>query len=455
MKKVILSFGRISKHAPKITSRHLGLRNFQNVAYKTDGKDDDDDDDVAVKELRKLGQKHQKSVDELKADYQKAQKALEDSQSEIETLKKESKSADEEIQKAKAEAKAAADKVEALEKKLSTEFAEGRKGVKSFEQSFEETLGKKEHVDAIKSRQPNYPVELSVKAVGDMGSAANLTGAYFVAPDVKPGIIIRPYDQLHMRDLLPIGRTTSNLIRHVRDNGGEGGPGMVAEMGTKPQMDRDLSIEDAPVRKVATHIRVPEEMIEDIPYLVSFISNIGVEEVMAVEDAQIIYGDGTGQNLSGLFTNATAFAPGATAIVASPNRFDVVRAARMQMRKLKRVPSFCLVSPLDYYLMTSVKDSTGNYILQGGGNGLVPTLDGVPIVEMNQMVDNDFLLGDRRSAEINFRQNVVLRFFDQDRDNAIKNAITIVIEERLALPIYYTNGLIKGTFTAGITDLTS
>jgi hypothetical protein len=49
----------------------------------------------------------------------------------------------------------------------------------------------------------------------------------------------------------------------------------------------------------------------------------------------------------------------------------------------------------------------------------------------------------------------VIRFFDQDRDNAIKNMVTIVIEERLALPIYYTDGLVKGTFSAAITDLTS
>lgn len=325
-------------------------------------------------------------------------------------------------------------------------------GLKSYEAQLEETLEKS--VEELKNGK-KFEVKMQRKAVGDMGSTASLTGSYFVQPDSRPGVILKPYEEIHMRNILPIGRTSSNVIRYVRDNGGEGGPAMVAEAGSKPKMDRDLSVEDAMVRKVATHLRVPEEMINDIPYLVSFLSNIGTEEVLKVEDAQILYGDGTGQNLSGLFTNATAFAPGATAIVGSPNRFDVLRAGRMQMKKLLRKPSFALVSPLDYFLMTSAKDTTGNYILQGGGNGLVPNLDGVPIIEHTAVADGDFLLGDRNAAEIDFRENIGIKFFEQDQDNAIKNMVTIVIEERLALPIYYVNGFLKGTFSAAITDLTS
>lgn len=404
---------------------------------------------LTTEQIQAVKSAHEKALSDIEEKHKKAIEAL-------------TKANDEDIQKIKS-------LVSQLEKDLTeqkqkaVEFANGVANSKTFTSEFEQVLLKEENIKAIKEKQPNFPVELNtkafgVKAVGDMASATNLTGSYLATPDVRGGIIMRPYEQLHMRDLLPIGRTTSGIIRHVRDNGGEGGPGMVAEMGTKPQMDRDLSIEDAPVRKIATHMRVPEEMVEDIPYLTTFLSNIGIEEVMAVEDQQIIYGDGTGQNLSGLFTLGTTFAPGAAAkfpVGVVPNRFDVLRAARMQMRKAKRVPSFALVSPLDYYVMTSTKDTTGNYVLLGGGNGLVPTLDGVPIVEMNQMTDGDFLLGDRRAAEINFRQNVVVRFYDQDRDNAIKNAITIVIEERVALPVYYTNGFVKGTFGAGITALTT
>lgn len=329
---------------------------------------------------------------------------------------------------------------------------------KSFEVEIEEKLnGKKsDWLNDQGTRKSNFNTEfiLDRKAVGDMSSSGNITGSYFVAPDVRPGVVLKPYNSVHMRDIMVQGRTSSNVIRHVRDLGGEGGPAMVAEGGTKPQLDRDLSIVDAPVRKLATHLRVPEEMVEDIPYLTSFLTNMGTEEVMAVEDTQILYGDGTGQNLSGLFTNATAWAATAAMKIPDPNRYDVLRAAKRQMKVLKRNPTYALVSPTDYYLLTSKKDTTNNYILLGGGNGILPNIDGVPIYEMNQIADGDFLLMDRNCAEIDFRENVRVRLYDQDRDNPIKNLVTIVIEERLALPIYYVDGLIKGVFSTAITALT-
>jgi HK97 family phage major capsid protein len=211
------------------------------------------------------------------------------------------------------------------------------------------------------------------------------------------------------------------------------------------------------VRKIATYLRVPEEMIEDIPFLTSFITNIGTEEVLAVEDTQILYGDGTGQNLTGIATSGsfTAFAAGSS-VVTSPNKFDVLGASSKQMRVAKRNPSFHLINPADYYDIVSTKDSTNNYILRGGGNGIMPVdSGGVQIVQMNQVAAGDFITVDSRAAQIFFRSNINVRFYEQDQDNAIKNLVTIVIEERLALAIYFTTGIIKGTFAAAITDLTS
>lgn len=327
--------------------------------------------------------------------------------------------------------------------------------LKGYEADIEEGLEKSKN---MLGKGAKFSIEIpNRKVVGNFSSSGSLTGTYFVAPDVRPGIIIKPYEAIHLRDLLPVGRTGSNIIRYIRDNGGQGGPAMVAEAGTKPQMDRALQVYDAPVRKVATYMRVPEEMIEDIPYLTSFLTNIGTQEVMLQEDTQILYGDGTGQNLTGLMTagSFTAFAAGTSVIGASSNQFDVLRAARKQMRKLFRTPSWALVSPDDYFAMTSLKDTTNNYILQGGGNGLVPNLDGVPIIETTSIAAGDFLLGDRNAAEIVSRSGIAIRFYEQDQDNAIKNMVTIVIEERLALPIYYATGFIKGTFATAITDLTS
>lgn len=398
--------------------------------------------EAMLKAISDLGAQQKQQVEGVKTDLTKS----------IDTVK-------ELAEKAEAEAKKSAERLDNIEKKAATSFGGGNGGFKSLYDVVEEniTANKDKLPLEVKGKFSFDVTQKAIKTVGNMGSAANLTGTYFVPPTMVPGMVNQAYNSTHLRDLIPTGTTTSNLIRHMRDMGGEGGPAMVAEAGAKPQMDRDLAIVDAPVRKLATHLRVPEEMIEDIPFLTSFLTQIGTEEMLAVEDAQILYGDGTGQNLTGIGTSGsfTAFAAGSSVIGASANQFDVLRAADKQMRTLKRTPNVILVSPTDYFDMISKKDTTNNYILSGGGNGLIPSVNGLPIIQLNQVTAGDFFVMDRNALQLFFRANISVRFYEQDQDNAIKNMVTIVIEERIALPIYYVNGIIKGTFSAGITDLTS
>lgn len=342
--------------------------------------------------------------------------------------------------------------------------------VKGERLSMKGALGKgleanKESLAKYKERSgaKGFEIHMVEKAGGDI-SASNTVGTYFITPDVVPGVVTLPYEEVHLRNILPVGSTNSNVIRYVRDLGGEGGPGMVAQGATKPQIDRDLQIFDANVRKIAVWFRIPEEMIDDIPYLQSFLTQIGLEEVMQYEDTQVLYGDGTGQNLDGLFKNATAFSGTGTASLQDPNEFDVIRAARRQLRNAKLGgPLVALVSPDSFFDMTSQKDTTNNYLFLGGGNGIGLTnpfgpntglnINGIRIEEHTAIQDDDFLVFQPRSAAIFDRTGTTVRFYDQDQDNAIKNLITIVIEKRLALPIYRPAGFIKGTFAAAIADL--
>jgi HK97 family phage major capsid protein len=365
---------------------------------------------------------------------------------------------EEKVKGAEAVAAKAVETVEKLEAKQATQFSKLTSGTKSFFSELGEKLAEKaDKLKEYKETKKGFALDMETKVVGTMASATNLTGSYFVPAQNVPGVVARPYNDVHMRDLLPVGQTGSNTIRFVQDNGGEGGPTMVAEGATKPQIDRDLQILDSPVRKIATYFRVPEEMIEDIPYLQSFLAQIGVEEVMAVEDTQILYGDGTGQNLTGVATTATAFAAGTSVIGATANEFDVLRAAKKQLRVAKFRPTIALVSPIDYFNMTSKKDSTNNYLfIQGlNGNTRGAMVDGLQVIEHNSVTAGDFIVGDPRNTAIFDRAGTTVRLYDQDQDNAIKNLITIVIEKRLALVNYRPTAWVKGTFATAITDLTT
>jgi HK97 family phage major capsid protein len=220
--------------------------------------------EIILKKLGEIDEKQKTQIDNLKTEVKKDMAGLED-----------------EIGKTKGMIAKTGEEVEDLKKTIATKGMTSGSQKKSFSENLEDRL--MEHkADLPLKVGKKFSIEMDTKVVGNLSSAGSLTGSYFVAPQVVPGVFVQPYNETHLRDILPIGNTGSNLIRYVRDNGGQGGPTTVAEGATKPQMDRALSIQDAPVRKIATYLRVPDEMIEDIPYLTTFLTNVGTQEVLAV-----------------------------------------------------------------------------------------------------------------------------------------------------------------------------
>lgn len=339
----------------------------------------------------------------------------------------------------------------------------GQPGTKSLNEILQAEFYKKETgnlsiVDRIKGMAAGTmgknSIDINLKAVADMSSAGNLTGTYFQGYDMRPGVTIRPLFDAHLRPTIPATTTEKPLIRYVRETTSEGGFDMVAEGGTKPEIDWDFDIVDAPVRKIAGYFRIPDEMIDDIPYLLTYLTGRGLEELKNKEDQQILYGTGAGQQLSGVNAVATAFDAGPL-VVTAPNRFDTLVAAKKQLRLLNLVPNFVWVSPEDYAAMRLTKLSTGEYVFPVIPGTDTITVDGTPIIQNNRITAGTFFVLDTRYMEIADRMQSTVRLFDQDRDNAIKNMVTCVIEERLAFPIYRPQAIIKGTFSTAITDLTS
>lgn len=198
--------------------------------------------------LEAIEKNHKTTTEQIEAVKTQQQKSLEESNKMIVDLKGELKVVKDEGDKLR-------DEIKEFKAKAKTSGMFGGTGLKSFEAEIEEKLT--ENKEKLGKGQ-TFDVELNRKAVGDMSSATNLSGT-IVPADTRTGIIINPYADYHMRNVIQVGRTSSDNVRHLRDNGGEGGPTTVAESATKPQMDRDLISADAPVRKVATYLRVPEE----------------------------------------------------------------------------------------------------------------------------------------------------------------------------------------------------
>lgn len=295
------------------------------------------------------------------------------------------------------------------------------------------------------------------KAVGDLSTAGNITGTLFTLPGMVPGGMITPPTEEHIRNFITTGSTTSDLVRYIEMRRKEGGFAMVPEGGLKPQLDYVFESKDVKVRKIAGHIRVPDEMMDDLPFLATLLATQGMEDLKLKEDEQILYGSGTGENLRGLFTAASAFATGSFR-VERPNVYDIVLAMRLQLRNLKYRPTAAFLSPLDWALLASAKDTQGRPLFPElyANPQNVLRIGGMNWVENTAVEDNDIIVGDfATSAFLLDRKQAIIKTSTEDRDNFIRNMVTIVIEERIALPIVRPDAFVKATVTTAKAALTA
>jgi HK97 family phage major capsid protein len=78
------------------------------------------------------------------------------------------------------------------------------------------------------------------------------------------------------------------------------------------------------------------------------------------------------------------------------------------------------------------------------------------VVATLAMTTGKYLVGSfAMGAQIFDRMDARVEISTEDGNNFIKNLVTILCEERLALAIYNTACFVKGDFAAQITDLTS
>ena len=75
------------------------------------------------------------------------------------------------------------------------------------------------------------------------------------------------------------------------------------------------------------------------------------------------------------------------------------------------------------------------------------TVAGVPIIATDIVTAGTFMTADlNKAAELLFEDNIMTEFAYEDGDNFTKNLVTVRVEESVALPIYYTTAMLKGSF---------
>jgi HK97 family phage major capsid protein len=281
-------------------------------------------------------------------------------------------------------------------------------------------------------------------AITELGSGEGAAGDIII-PQRLTTWIAPPNRTLRVRQLLSAGQTTSNAIEFVQETGFTNSAAPVAEGAQKPESSLEFTVQTAPIRTIAHWIQASVQVLEDIPQLQSYIDTRLRYGLELVEEEQILAGDGSGQNLLGLIPQATPFDHSRRK--AGDTRIDIVRRAMTQLRLAEYQADAIVMHPEDWEDIELLKDTTKAYIWANPRGLLTPTLWGLPVLDSTSIAPGEFLVGAfRLAAQLWDRKTVQVDISTEDRDNFIKNMVTIRAEQRTGLTVYRPESFIFGDF---------
>jgi HK97 family phage major capsid protein len=193
-------------------------------------------------------------------------------------------------------------------------------------------------------------------------------------------------------------------------------------------------------------------MLDDVDNFAQDVEAELVERIKLFVDDQILNGDGTGNNLTGVDANATAFAAGSVLAnaVDLAQEADCLRAAIAQVVRNEFYPTYCVVHPDILAKMDLMKDATtGIYIIPPFRTADGNSISGVPVVSNTNIGVDDFYVGDFTKYRIKIREDIDIQF-GYENDDWTKNLITPLAEMRLVgyIPANHYGAIVTGTFTA-------
>lgn len=279
--------------------------------------------------------------------------------------------------------------------------------------------------------------------VGDNTSAGNS----LVPADRRAGIIMPGLRRMTIRDLLAPGTTSSNNVEYTRETGFTNNASMIAEGGDKPYSDITFELENAPVRTIAHLFKASRQLLDDAPGLQSYIDARARYGLQLKEEAQFLYGNGTGQNLFGIVPQAAVFAPSFSP--AFEQAIDRLRLALLQAVLAEFPANGIVLNPIDWAGIELTKDQEGRYIIGNAASGTQPLLWNLPVVETTAMVQNQFLVGAfNLAAQVFDRMDIEVLISTENDKDFEKNMVSIRAEERVALAVYRPESFVTGAVNA-------
>ena len=255
-------------------------------------------------------------------------------------------------------------------------------------------------------------------------------------------------------DLMGSGTLSGNAITYFIEGALEGDFATVAQGGAKPQFHNadPTAVTDA-LKKIAGWWDTSDEMVEDLPFMISEINNRGLYRLSMVEEAQLVNGAGTGSTVQGLLLR-TGIQTETQAVSPDSAQDALFRAITKVQTATGLSADGIIIHPTDYQKLRLSKDTNGQYFGGGffsgqyGNGGIVsqPPLWGLQTVVTTAVSVGTAIVGAFKQATTVYRKGGVrVESTNSDLGKFTSNIITTRIEERAALAVRMPLAIVKVT----------
>ncbi len=271
------------------------------------------------------------------------------------------------------------------------------------------------------------------------------SGGAFVLPENRPGVLDILQREITLLDLIPRLGTNSDTIQYIREDAFTNNAAFTAEAtattgttGTKPESVLQYSTQSTTVKTLAHWIPVTNRLLDDAPAIRGIIDTRLLTGLDLTLETQVITGDGTGENFSGLLTAGSGINVQAKG---SDNVIDAIFKGRTKVRVTGHArPNAVVLHPNDYETVRLLREGTGGtagaYLMGPPSETGPTTIFGMPVVESEALTENTGLVGDFRLGISLFdREQSAIRV-GTINDQFVRNMQTILAEGRWALVIW-------------------
>jgi HK97 family phage major capsid protein len=301
------------------------------------------------------------------------------------------------------------------------------------------------------------PVE--VKAATDIISGTSAAagdrigaGQALILPDFRPGILPLPQRPLTVRDLFSGDTTQGDQISYAVQTAFDNAAAAVSEAaidgnptGAKPQSSIGWGRRTEPIETIATWMAATRKQLSDAGQTRSLIDN-QLRLMLDLEiDDQLMNGNGTAPNISGLLDRTGLQTLDLSSASTDKANLNGLRTAKRLVRTgpARAVADAVVMHPVDSEEFDLLVDQTDRYRAGDPFGILGPTSDAPPIwkmrrVESEAVTEGTAIVGAFKVGGTVFeRQGITVLTSDSHSDFFTRNLIAVLAETRLGLAIYF------------------